>query len=546
MAEKPSSPVSDLAELVTCSICLGPFRDARALPCVHSYCKECLQGLVTPQAKLTCPHCREDFEVPDGDVSNLNRNFQLNEIVDVFNSMTCAVPNDEGLSENSPTDATQACLANQTTCKDHTGKECELFCQNCFKLICFECISKWGTCTQHLYESIDVVAKEFRENIKEFVRKKEEQLPSVIKHGVVLEDMREKQSLNSASVTNEILETFGKQIENLEKRRDALTNQVVDMQLKNDDCVASEVDRVRIEQAKIENTIEFCNKIIDVNDSALFLQKYIQVKMFLTEPQELVSHVDVRALLFQATDSLMNDVISNFGNVVLCDESSAAEEEKLVREERPTSKHAGHATSTSPIPANEPGPSNKLHRNYSTASPRPVVPNAPGEQVGIEKPVVAKLYIKNLARMNNPFVTFEDNGFGVKTKSSKNEAIIGNPGFRMGKHSWKIKVVGCPDGLSIGICVGFKGRGKVVTYDSALTSTSTETNVLVELDCSARKLSVSPDGYQPDTIGFDNPHNYEVHPYFLLPPSNIVSCSKITIVSIDGHLTECVESCCIL
>ncbi len=63
MAVKPSSPASDLAELVTCSICLENFRDARALPCVHSYCKECLQGLLTPQGKITCPHCRLEHVV---------------------------------------------------------------------------------------------------------------------------------------------------------------------------------------------------------------------------------------------------------------------------------------------------------------------------------------------------------------------------------------------------------------------------------------------------------------------------------------------------
>ena len=188
--------------------------------------------------------------------------------------MTCAVS----------TDATQALSANQPTCKDHAGKECELFCQNCFKLICFECISKWGNCIHHSYESIDMAAKEYRENVKGFVQKKEELLPSVIKHGVVLEDMREKQSLNIASVTNQILETFAKQIENLEKRRDALTQQVFDVQMKNDDCLSSEVDRVQIEQAKIANTIDICNQIIDVNDPALFLQKYIQVRDKVSTP----------------------------------------------------------------------------------------------------------------------------------------------------------------------------------------------------------------------------------------------------------------------
>lgn len=267
--------------------------------------------------------------------------------------------------------------------------------------------------------------------------------------------------------------------------------------------------------------------------------------MFVTEPQELVSHVDVGSLRFHSTDSLLNDVISNFGNILSNDEGCAAEEEKPVREVRPTSKSAELPMPTSPIPANDPGPSNKWHCSDSTAPSRPIAQHAIGEQVGHVKPVIAKLYLKNLAHYGNPFVTFEDNGFSVETRSSNSEAIIGKPGFKMGKHSWKMKVAGCSRGLSIGVCVNYNGRGNVVSYDSALTSTSIETNVLVELDCDARNLSVSPDGYQPDIIGFDNPHNHEVHPYFLLPPSNTVS-SKITIVSIDGNSTKSEESCCIL
>jgi hypothetical protein len=66
MAGKPSSPAFDLAELVSCSICLESFKDARALPCLHSYCKKCLEGLVTPQGKITCPHCRKEVDVSQG------------------------------------------------------------------------------------------------------------------------------------------------------------------------------------------------------------------------------------------------------------------------------------------------------------------------------------------------------------------------------------------------------------------------------------------------------------------------------------------------
>ncbi len=275
------------------------------------------------------------------------------------------------------------------------------------------------------------------------------------------------------------------------------------------------------------------------------------------DSQELVSHVDIKTVHFQATDLLLTDVISNFGNLVAYDEGCAAEEKppksvtppskpkRLPTLDRPSTKTG---PMNEPGPANEPGPSNE-HHPVRTAAPA--------------KPVTLKLYNKNLS---GPDVIFEDKGCSVKTKSTKNEAIIGKPGFLRGKHSWLIKVTGCSDGLSIGICVGCNGRGIAVTYDTNLALVGKEINVQVELDCDARKVSVLPDGYQePDVLGFDNPHNYRVHPYVNLPPAvqrlpqnpyfNLppaVQCppqnnyNKITIVNVDGVLLENTEPCCIL
>ena len=63
MAVKPTTSTNDLAELVTCSICFENFKDARALPCMHSYCKKCLEDLIGREGKITCPQCRREFEV---------------------------------------------------------------------------------------------------------------------------------------------------------------------------------------------------------------------------------------------------------------------------------------------------------------------------------------------------------------------------------------------------------------------------------------------------------------------------------------------------
>ena len=52
-----------------CSICLELFSDPRLLPCLHTYCLKCLQGLVSDKkSDLSCPQCRAKYKIPKGGV----------------------------------------------------------------------------------------------------------------------------------------------------------------------------------------------------------------------------------------------------------------------------------------------------------------------------------------------------------------------------------------------------------------------------------------------------------------------------------------------
>ena len=50
-------------EHLTCAICLEQFKDPKVLPCLHSFCHECIIKLEHTENSITCPECRMKVEV---------------------------------------------------------------------------------------------------------------------------------------------------------------------------------------------------------------------------------------------------------------------------------------------------------------------------------------------------------------------------------------------------------------------------------------------------------------------------------------------------
>jgi tripartite motif-containing protein 2/3 len=52
-----------LKELVTCAVCLKLFENPKVLPCLHSYCYKCIEGLSQSENGFKCPECRDPVDV---------------------------------------------------------------------------------------------------------------------------------------------------------------------------------------------------------------------------------------------------------------------------------------------------------------------------------------------------------------------------------------------------------------------------------------------------------------------------------------------------
>ena len=85
--------LDNLHEEVSCSVCMCKFTDPKQLPCLHSFCLHCLNGIQRTSANpnvIACPECRQEFRVPEnGNLGALPTNFRINSLLDVLAIKEC-------------------------------------------------------------------------------------------------------------------------------------------------------------------------------------------------------------------------------------------------------------------------------------------------------------------------------------------------------------------------------------------------------------------------------------------------------------------------
>ena len=80
----------NLKKEAECPLCLETVKNPKTLPCLHSFCLECLDkhaGFARRQLQATikCPVCQTSFQIPEGDsFKNLPTSYHLNRLVDVL------------------------------------------------------------------------------------------------------------------------------------------------------------------------------------------------------------------------------------------------------------------------------------------------------------------------------------------------------------------------------------------------------------------------------------------------------------------------------
>ena len=88
--------LDNLHQELSCSVWKHTFEAAepKQLPCLHSFCLECLNGIhrTSPrQDVISCPECRKEIRIPgSGNPSEFPTNFRINSLLDVLAIKECS------------------------------------------------------------------------------------------------------------------------------------------------------------------------------------------------------------------------------------------------------------------------------------------------------------------------------------------------------------------------------------------------------------------------------------------------------------------------
>ena len=115
----------NLREEVSCPVCTNIYKDPKHLPCLHSFCLQCLSHWHRSshgRDTIRCPKCQVVSRVPvSGDLKDLPTSFYLNGLIDVL--------------------AIQECKTSQVGCGNCQKKSSESsYCFQCCMFWCEECL----------------------------------------------------------------------------------------------------------------------------------------------------------------------------------------------------------------------------------------------------------------------------------------------------------------------------------------------------------------------------------------------------------------------
>ena len=109
----------------TCEKCDNYYTDPRMLPCLHSFCLECLQKELETKDTLQCPECNETVPLPENGAASLPQDLRKANEAEIERISEKVVDADEQCEICGRTDSTGKAVSYCIECKEYLCKFCD-------------------------------------------------------------------------------------------------------------------------------------------------------------------------------------------------------------------------------------------------------------------------------------------------------------------------------------------------------------------------------------------------------------------------------------
>ena len=362
---KMASSVTQESPSITCKKCSKPYTDPRILPCLHSFCKNCIKSLVIQGgSKIRCSSCKTTSPLPKKGVEAIPQNVRLSFEAEVAmyemkikkdppsecdecsrvppqpivafcctcRSFLCkpchehhcisrylalnhkVLEIEEAQKRKINEELKQHIPPPAVHCQEHTDTEVKFYCTTCKTLVCVLC-----SVVQHAGHKFNCTQKQ-KDDLKQSAQSMPDTITKLNKAIVNGEAMMEKVGKRKVAVNDTIQNAFQELRKALDEREKALLAQ-------NSEIATSKLTNLQLQMEEMaslrEEIISCCTAISEAQRCYTDAQLLSVVTVLQTRLQELTKKFTTMNLQLREDDTIATVVptstlvseISTFGSI---------------------------------------------------------------------------------------------------------------------------------------------------------------------------------------------------------------------------------------
>ncbi|XP_046571076.1 uncharacterized protein LOC124279308 [Haliotis rubra] len=324
MAALPCQSVTDLGQddFLSCGICHGMFTYPRILPCLHTFCLQCLcthtESSKSSQRSLLCPRCREPFT----ETTFENINVFINGLTELLKCKTsteckctpCSLRDRVSTAEGKCLDCgdclCRACsrghnASSQTlehrvvtlsdlqegkydsrirelqriVCQQHPDKHVEYFCELCSHPVCISCVL--NNHRDHSMQPISEAVRRIRSEMKAELTAVRENLNKISKQENELLSLKNDLELKEKAKKLLIEEHAKREIDKVNARKYASLKRLTDEMEVAEKEQASRRQKVLQQKVVMGSCVDFCDHMLGKakDDEVLMMEPIITERL---------------------------------------------------------------------------------------------------------------------------------------------------------------------------------------------------------------------------------------------------------------------------